>query len=314
MAEAELAVRLGKIRGALFAARKLRARPLRDDKVLADWNGLMIAAYARAAEVLDEPRYLAIAARAADAVLARLRPGDGRLLHRWRDGEAAIPGNLDDYAFMIWGLVELYEASFEAKYLRTALELSTAMLDHFWGAAGCGLFFAPDDGPQLVARPRVTNDGAIPSGNSVALLDLLRLARIVGDPGLDAKASSLAAGLARVAVESPLAHVHLLAAMDFALGPAFEVVVVGRAEAADTAAMLRALRSRFLPNKVVLLVEPGGDASGIGRIAPYTVGLTAAGDKATAYVCRNFACELPTTDLGEMLRLVDAAPESPRTA
>jgi uncharacterized protein YyaL (SSP411 family) len=210
---AELGRRLDAIRDALLAKRRERVRPGRDDKVLTDWNGLVIAALAKAALAFGEPRYAEAARRAADFVLGEMRSPSGRLLHVWRDGVAAVDGCLDDYVFIVWGLVDLYEATLGPRYLETAVELNRAMLGHF-GAPDGGFYFTRDDGEKLLARQKLVYDGAVPSGNSAALLNLARLARATGDPGLEASAARHARWLYSAAHKAPLAHVHFLVGLE----------------------------------------------------------------------------------------------------
>jgi uncharacterized protein YyaL (SSP411 family) len=210
---AELERRLDAIRDALLARRRRRVRPGKDDKVLADWNGLVIAALAKAAQAFGEPRYAEAARRAADFVLREMRSPVGRLLHVWRDGGAAVDGCLDDYVFIVWGLVDLYEATLEPHYLKAAVALNQAMLDHF-GASDGGFYFTRDDGERLLARQKQVYDGAVPSGNSAALLNLVRLARTMGDPELEARAAAHARWLYNVAHKAPLAHVHFLVGLE----------------------------------------------------------------------------------------------------
>ena len=298
--EAEAAGRLEAARRRLLAARDRRVRPRRDDKVLADWNGLMIAALALAAQAFGEPRYARAAAEAAGFILTEMRTADGRLVHRWRDGQAGIPGTLDDYASVVWGLIELYEATFEVKHLRAALDLNRLMLDHFSDPNGAGFYFTADDGERLLVRMKETYDGAIPAGNSVALLNLVRLARLTGDHRLEDRAAALAAWLSSEVAEAPQAHVAAAVALDFAVGPAIEVAIVGDPEAADTIRMTSALRSAFVPNKVVVLRTATGGAE-IQSVAPWVGDLKSLDGKATAYVCRGFTCGLPTTDVGTMM-------------
>ena len=161
-----LADRLEAARQQLFAVREQRIHPLKDDKILSDWNGLMIAAFAKAAQAFDHPDYAAAAGKAADFVLAELRGDNGRLRHRYREGEVAGDGYLDDYAFMIWGLIDLYETVFDVKYLQAALELNEVLLKHFWDAENGGFFFTADDGEALLVRKKEVYDGATPSGAS----------------------------------------------------------------------------------------------------------------------------------------------------
>ncbi|MGH8004236.1 MAG: thioredoxin domain-containing protein [Limisphaerales bacterium] len=286
----------------LFAERKKRVHPHKDDKILTDWNGLMIAAFARGAQVLDEPQYALAAKRAADFVLKTLRDGRGRLLKRYRDGEAALDGQLDDYAFMVWGLIELYEASFEVRFLEEALKLNEAMLTHFWDKQNGGFYFQPDDGEKQIVRTREISDGALPSGNSVAALNLLRLARMTGQTELEQLASKLMQSFAGDIGRSPANFTMLLTALNFALGPSFEVVIAGRPEAADTRRMLAALRKPFLPNKVVLFRPEDSKEPSIVKLADFVRGQSALGGKATAYVCQNFVCRQPSTDLSQMVQ------------
>ncbi len=289
-------------RARLFAEREKRVHPHKDDKVLADWNGLMIAACAMAAQALGEPRYAEAAQRAADFILSRMRTSEGGLLHRYREGDAAVPGNLDDYAFMVWGLIELYEATFEPRALRTALELNDYALRHFWDEAKGGFFFTADNQERVLVRSKEIYDGAVPSGNSASLLNLLRLARLTGRT--DEKAAQLSAAFGASIGESPAAYTLWMVALDFALGPAYEVVISGKPQAEDTQVMLRALREVFLPNKVVLLLPDDAASEEITGLAEFTRPMKTARGKAVVYVCRNFQCKLPATDPQEMLKLL----------
>ena len=290
----------------LFRARERRVRPGLDDKILTDWNGLMIAAMAKGAQVLDRPDWAEAAAEAARFVLTRLRDERGRLLHRYREGEAAVPGMLDDYAFLIWGLLELYEASFEADTLKTALELADNTIDHFHDEKDGGFFFTADDGEEILFRQKDSYDGAIPSGNSVIMLDLLRLSRITGRSDLEQKAIGVSRAFARNIGQIPSAYSQLMVALEFLAGPQFEIVVAGKPGAQDTQAMLDAVRRSFLPNRVLLLRPQGAGSGAIAAIAPYTKDMKAEGGRATAYVCRNFACAKPVRTVDEMLGLLKA--------
>src|SRR5512137_1565036 len=245
----------------LFRARERRVRPGRDDKILTDWNGLMIAAMAKGAQVLDRPDWAEAAAEAARFVLTRLRDGRGRLLHRYREGEAAVPGMLDDYAFLIWGLLELYEATFEAGYLKTALELADNTIDHFLDAKDGGFYFAADDGEEILFRQKDSYDGAIPSGNSLIMLDLLRLSRITGRSDLEQKAVGISRAFARNIGQIPSAYSQLMVALEFLEGPSFEIVIAGKPGAPDVKRMLDSVRQAFLPNRI-LLFRPQGAAGG----------------------------------------------------
>lgn len=298
--EQELKGRLERVRLKLFHAREKRVRPQRDDKILADWNGLMIAALATAAQVLDEPAYAEAARRAADFILGNMRSPEGRLLHRYKDG-AGIAANLDDYAFLVWGLIELYEALFDVDYLKTALELNAIMLEHFWDDAHGGLFFTPDDGEELLVRIAEIYDGAIPSGNSVAMQNLLKLSHLTGDSTLEEKADAICRAFSAEIKAQPLGHTMFLSALDLALGPSHEVALVGALEDEGIKKMLRALLSRFMPNKSVIVVS-GDD---VRSTVKFTRDLTQLNDRATAYVCSGYVCELPTSNTKKMIELLE---------
>jgi uncharacterized protein YyaL (SSP411 family) len=293
--EAELARRVERVRERLLGARARRVRPHLDDKVLTDWNGLMIAALARSGRVLDRADHMERAVRAAEFIEAKLATGRGGLLHRYRDGEAAIEGMLDDYAFYAWGTIELYEATFDERWLERAISTTRAMMERFGEDPPAGFFLTAAGAESLLVRPREVYDGATPSGNSVAMLNLARLARLTGDMGFDAAARAVGRGFAGQVSSAPAAHTHLLAAADFLLGPSLEVVVAGARGAADVRALKRVVDGEYAPN-MVMLFRPDDDASRIAAVAPFVRDQRSLDGRATAYVCRNFACERPTTD------------------
>ncbi len=298
----------------LLGARKGRVPPLKDDKVLTDWNGLMIAALARGAAVLDHPGFREAATRAADFLLESLRRRDGRLLHRYRDGAADIPGFLDDYAFLMWGLIELYEATFQARHLREALILADQMVELFWDRAVGGFYFTGQDAEKLLARSKGSTDGAMPSGNSVAALSLLRLGRLTARTDLEDRARDVMRSFGAQVAGAPGGFSHLLMAVDFALGPAHEVVIAGGANEESTQRMLVTLRSRFLPNVVILLHAEDQEGRAIEELIPLVKDQTQIEGKATAYVCQNFTCQMPVTGVEEMMALIlgQDGPNSPR--
>ena len=306
MSETELAHRLQEIRSRLFAVREKRVHPHKDDKILTDWNGLMIAALALGARILDDDRYEQAAVRASEFILNKMRTRDGRLLHRYRDGQAALAAYVDDYAFFTWALIELYETTFDPHYLRTALSLSTDMIDHFWDDRNGGFFFTADDGEGLLVRQKEIYDGAIPSGNSVAAYNLVRLAWMTGNVELERKAGQILQAFSAKVHQIPSAHNQLMVALDFLLGPSFEVVIVGRSGAGDTRKMLTALRRQYLPNTVVLFVPSELEKPEIHELADFTKYQISPDGKATAFICQNFACNAPTTSSEEMLKLLQA--------
>ncbi len=306
MPEKEFLKNIEEARGRLFDVRNRGVRPDMDDKVLTDWNGLMIAALAKGAQALDEPGYADAAVAAADFILKRMRKADGRLLHRWRLGDAAVEATADDYAFFIWGLLELYEAVFDTRYLRAALELNRVFIEDFWDAEGGGFFLTSTHGEQMLVRQKNIYDSAIPSANSVAMLNLLRLGGMTADAGLLEMAGRLGRAFSGTVGQSPTAYTQFLSAVDFALGPPAEVVIAGDPKAPDTESMLEALRGRFFPNKVLIFRAATEVNPDIDEITGFTKELRGIEGKATAYVCRGQKCELPTTDPEEMLRLLEA--------
>jgi uncharacterized protein YyaL (SSP411 family) len=287
------------IRRKLYEERERRPRPLKDTKILTDWNGLMIAALAMAGRALGRQEYTEAAARAA-AFIQKEMVRNGRLYHRYAEGEVIIPAFLDDHAFLVWGLIELYESSFDTRLLEWTLELTDALLSRFWDGAG-GFFMTSEDAQELPLRKKEIYDGALPSGNSVMLANLLRLGRLTGRAVLEERAGNLTEAFSGKISALPMGHTHFLSALDFAFGPAHEVVITGRLSASDTQAMLQTLHREFLPRAVILFRPSGEESSSLIQLAPFAASLTAVEGQATAYVCSGFRCELPVTDAAEML-------------
>ncbi len=248
---AQLEAEVTSIRAKLLRARAGRVRPFRDTKILADWNGLAIGALAKAFRAAGEKRFLGAAEAAARFVLEKMRGPEGRLLHAFMEGEARIPAYLDDYAFLIKGLIEVYEAGLDPFYLERAIELTNVVKEDFEDAKDGG-FFSVTAATELPVRPKEVIDGAIPSGNSVMLMNLLRLARLTGSRDLEEAAERLTEAFAVKVASQPRAHTAFLCGLDYAFGPAVEVVVVGRIGDRRTEALLSALARTWLPNAVVL--------------------------------------------------------------
>ncbi len=288
----------------LYERRAARVRPSRDDKILAGWNGLMIAALARAGGAFDRPDYVQAAARAARFVLGSLRDPQGGLLRRWREGEAAIEAFAEDYALLSWGLLELYEASFDPSALESAFALSDRLLARHADPQGGFFQGGEEDAPEGI-RMQPSGDGALPSANSVALLVLLKLSRIGDRPEYRKAAEGLLRRHSALVRRHPQGFTFFLAGLDFYHGPSYEVVLAGRAEGEDTAELARALRRTFQPRAVVILRPTDQAEPEILRLAPFTRPYGAAADgRALAYVCRNYSCRLPTGDPEAMLALL----------
>ncbi|MHB8163829.1 MAG: thioredoxin domain-containing protein [Methanoregula sp.] len=304
IAEPELVMRIESIRSRLLAAREQRPRPSLDDKVLSDWNGLCIAALAQAGRVFNNPAYEEVAKTAMQFILARMRSSDGGLLHRYRDGDAAIPGFADDYAFIIHALIELYETTFNEQFLVTALELNKYFIEHFWDLRDAGFFTVSDISEALIIRRKEIYDGAIPSGNSVAFMNLVRLSRLTGDALLEERASALSCSFSGTISQSPSSYTWFLCGLDQV--PQYQdVVIVGDRNADDTKALILALRSDYLPSVIVMQFSPGPQASAIAEIAPFTRDLFMIDEKATTYICSGHACSVPVTDPKMILSTID---------
>ena len=295
---------LESVRQKLLAQRNKRVHPNKDEKILTDWNGLMIAALAMGARVLNGPLYVNAAKSAARFIFSKMFSPDGQLLHRFYDGESAVDANLDDYAFLIQGLLELYETTFDVDYLKNALKLNEYLLRHFWDDKNGGFFFASDVSEDLIIRQKEIYDGAVPSGNSIAMLNLLRLGRITGDSNFEQKASGLSRAFSKNVRNAPSAYAQLMVAVDFAVGPSYEVVIAGDQQDVDTKKMLQAIHWKFIPNKIVIFLPTGSDLSEISGISPFTKHQSTIDGKTTAYVCVDYKCKLPTTNINMMLSLL----------
>jgi len=284
----------------LFKVRDLRPRPHLDDKVLVDWNGLMISSLAFGSRVLNDPKYMEAAEKSAQFILNTLvRKEDGRLLHRYRDGEASILGTIEDYAFFIHGLIDLYEATFNERYLKEAKRLTEDMIKLFWDDREGGFFFTANDAERLLYREKEIYDGAIPSGNSIAALDLLRMGRLTLNREWEKKAEQLFQSFGgSLSAQS-------LIALDFAIGLSKEIVLAGQKDDPQTQGMLKSLYSRFIPNKVVIL-RPASDeaARDIISLVSFVENQRMIGGKTTAYVCENYNCKFPTNDLKKFEELL----------
>ena len=286
----------------LFMAREKRIHPHKDDKILTDWNGLVISALSKAARIFDKKKYSDAAEIAVKFIEKHLFPDKERLLHRYRAGESGLPAQIDDYAFMISGLLDLYETVFKVEYLKLALCLQEIQLNHYWDNENGGFFYTSDDAEILLIRQKEIYDGAIPSGNSVSLSNLLRFGRITGNSDFEDKAEKLIKAFSVQVANSPMAFSQFLMGVDFAIGPAKEIVVVGNINNADTQKMLNLLSKKFIPNKVLLLKDP--DKPEITEVAEFTKTQNMVKEKSTVYICENYNCKMPINDLGELDKLL----------
>jgi uncharacterized protein len=287
---------------ALLEARSSRARPHLDDKILTAWNALMISAFAKGAQVLGEPRYEDAARRAADFILKRMfDPREAALLRRFRADDAAISGFLDDYAFFIQALIDLYETSFVAYHLELAIQLAGRMRELFEDRASGGFYSTAEGGSDLILRMKDDYDGAEPSGNSIAALDLLRLAHAGGPADFAESAARTLSVLGQRLAGTPQAVPQMLAAWLYSLDAPKQVVIAGERGAAK--GLLDAVRARFLPETAVFLLDEASREP-LGRRMPALGGMTPLDGRPAAYVCENFACQLPVTDMAKLDELL----------
>lgn len=302
LSKTEIEDKIKTIRVKLYNEREKRIHPHKDDKVLTDWNGLMIASLAQAAQVFDDTKYLEASKGAADFILNKLLNND-RLMHRYRQGDAGITGNLDDYSFMIWGLLELYAASFDTKYLKTATNLNKTLIKYFWDDENNGFYFTASDSEKVLMREKKIYDSATPSGNSVELLNLIHIARLTEEPDLEALAVKMETSFSEDVVRLPTGHTYFIMGVDYEVGPSFEVVIVGNPKASDTINMLSTLKKHYIPNKVTIFKD-SNNPDVLNKLAE-SIGFKESIDgKATAYVCSAGTCKQPTTDVNEMLKLL----------
>ncbi len=288
----------------LFEIREKRVHPHKDDKILTDWNGLMIAALSKASRVFGNKDYFLAAARAADFIIAKMRDANGRLLRRYRLGEAGLSAHVDDYSFFIWGLLELYETSFEIIYLKVALQLHDDFLERFWDKESGGFFFTADDSEKLLVRQKEIYDGATPSGNSVAAMNLIKLSRICASLEFDSMVLAIGKAFSADVKRFPSAYTQFLLFVDFLLGPSFEVIIVGPESSVETDIMLERLNSAYIPNKVVIFKNSDTKPTEIVSIAPYLKDFEMTNKHVTAFVCGNYKCESPTNNPEKMLSIL----------
>ena len=286
----------------LFEVREKRIHPYKDDKILTDWNGLMISAFSKAAQVFGKNIYSDYAVKAADFILLKMFDAGGRLLHRFRESDAAIFANVDDYVFFTAALLDLYETTFEVKYLKQALKLNDDLIEHFWDEERGGFFFTPGYGEKLITRQKEIYDGAIPSGNSVAMLNLLRIARITMNNSFEEKADKINRVFSKQISKYPAGFTQFLVGLDFAIGPSYEIILTGEKNTKEAGLFLSIIEDRFIPNKIILFISSAEDP--INKIIPYLINYEVQGKKITVYVCENYTCNLPVSDAGELKKAI----------
>jgi uncharacterized protein YyaL (SSP411 family) len=290
----------------LHARRALRPRPHLDDKIITAWNGLMISAFARAYAILGDHQYGDSAKSAAEFAMTRLiNPSTGTLFRRYRDGDARFDGGLQDFAFLVMGLIDLYEATANIVWLEHAITLTQKQIEIFWDQETGGFFDTPGNDPSILIRTKEEYDGAEPTGNSIAAMNLLRLSVMTNNPDWrpNAERTIMAFGekLQRVPESAP----QMLCALDWLTSSPREIIIAGSINANDTRLLLREVHSRYLPNAVLLFADGGKGQQFLSRSLPFLKDLHPTDGKPAAYVCRNYACQIPTADPRVLARLLD---------
>lgn len=294
---ADLKDRLATDRKRLFEARAQRIPPGTDDKILTDWNGLMISAFCKGFQVLADPKYLTAAQKAVDFLLEKLYI-DGRILKTYRNGKSHLNGYLSDYAFLVAALIDLYESDFDWKYLAKATEINALMLQKFWDEKSGGFYFTPDDHERLIVRTRNAYDNAIPAGNSVAVHNLLRLSQFMGDFNSKDKAERTLKLFTSQMQRSPSGFAVLLSSLDYFWGNPKEVVIAGDRDAGQTMSMIEAVQQHYLPNKILAYADAElKDSKGLDL--PVIEGKVSEDGQAKMFVCENYACQQPFLDVDE---------------
>ncbi|MCA9187740.1 MAG: thioredoxin domain-containing protein, partial [Planctomycetales bacterium] len=289
----ELASQMKAAKQKLFAVRSRRVRPGKDDKILVNWNGLMIDAMSRAAAILDEQRYMNAARLAAEFICDNMKQSNGQLLHCWRNGQARFQAYLDDYACLANGLVSLYEASFEERWIDEAHQLIETIRRHFADRDGRGFYYTSDDHEQLIARTKDIYDSSVPSGNAMAATVLLRLGTLCGRADFLEAARGVLDLAAPIMEQSPTAAGQMFIALDMVTGPTWELILVGSDQNDDVSAVLRDLHQRFIPNRVLAYRPDADQPDGSNELDAIFVGREAVDGRLSAYICRQFSCSRP---------------------
>ncbi len=283
----------------LLDAREKRVHPLKDDKILTAWSGLMIAALARGSQALGDSSYAHKAAGAVNFILQRMQTETRRLYRRYRQGEVANPGYADDYAFLIWGLLELYETTFDVAYLSEAVRLQEDMSKTFGDANG-GFYYVGTGGEEMIVREKIIYDGALPSCNSVAAMNLLRLGRMTGNPEFEKQADLLMTSFSGQVASMPSAYTQFMQAFDFSLGPTREILIAGDLSSPGTKQLIETVHRRYCPNRVLMLKQNGKPGEDLSKIAPFTGPVPSGENGPAAYVCENFSCRNPVRSASEL--------------
>ena len=296
----------------LYIYRKNRISPFKDDKVLTDWNGLMAAAYARGGRVLDDPELIKIAEDSIAFITSNMTNGDDGLFHRYREGQSSINANLDDYAFMVLALIELYQSTFKFEYINKALKLQEYLDKYFWDDKNGGYFFTDSRSEELIVRQKESYDGAIPSGNSVSAFNLVRLGRITMNAEFEKKATRIGEVFGKNIKNSPVSHTYLLSVIDYLSGPSYEIIIVDGEKKEESRELFEIINKHFIPNKIVIYKSEAQDFNQVRELKAFINELHPVNNKPTAYICKNYYCELPVTNKEDLMKSLNILGHAPR--
>ncbi len=289
----------------LFNEREKRIHPSKDDKILTDWNGLTIVALCKAAQAFNEDEYAKMAEIAADFFLEKMVYRNGKIMHMYKEGEAGVDAFLEDYAFFTWGLLELYHTVFRTEYLEHAIKINNYMLAHFHDNINGGFYHTSTDAEELIFRNKEVYDGAIPSGNSVCIMNILRIATITADPELEGIGLNALDAFAGKVNSAPAGYTYLMTAADTAINGSVQIIVAGDHEDAATRDIISLINERFIPEKIVLLI-PENKNDKINDIAPYTKGMKAIDGKPAVHICKEHTCERPLKGTHDIVKNIEA--------
>lgn len=305
LTEEKIALILSTAKEKIFLAREQRPKSHLDDKILVSWNGLMISAFARAYQVLDEDTYLASATKAAKFIVNNLYDSKNeKLLRRYRDGEAKYDAHLEDYAFFTQGLIDLYEASLNFDWLKTSINLTTQQVNLFYDSKDGGFYDISGKDPSIIIKTKESYDGAEPTGNSIAILNLLRLSQMTDNENWRKAAEKSLSYFGERMLSTPQGLAQFLVALDFSLSKPKQIIIAGKSDDKHTNELLREVHSRFIPNKIILLADGKSGQKTLASYIPFLESVEMIDGKSTAYICENYACKLPTSDVSVVAKLL----------
>lgn len=293
----------------LFNEREKRIHPLKDDKILTDWNGLMIAAFAKGGRAFANKNYIAAAEKAANFILTNLKDPDGRLFKRYRNGESGLTAHLEDYTFLCWGLIELYQATQNPAYLAEAISIAKMFIELFHDDTNLGFYLVAEDSEKLIAPAKEIYDGAIPSGNSVAAYCLIQLSKLTGDLAFEEKAEGVFKAFSSTVIRAPSNFCLLMTAFDLAQGPSSEILIAGNESDKSYQKIVSHLHQAYLPRSV-MISRNRKTSSQLDTLIPFSSEQNMINSKTTVYVCENYACRKPVHTLSETLGIINSVSKS----